>query len=57
MPIGEAAGISTKNLKYSLDNETLNLGHRNGSSNEAKEDGEVHISYQTGDMLIMECKD
>ena len=57
MPIGEATGITTKNLKYSLYSETLKLGHRNGSSNEAIEDGEVHISYQTGDMLIMECKD
>ncbi len=57
MPIGEATGINTQNLKYSLDCETLKLGHRNGSSNEAIVDGEVHISYQTGDMLIMECKD
>lgn len=57
MPIGECTGILTHNLKYPLHSETLKLGHRNGSSNHVMEDGEVHISYQTGDMLIMECKD
>lgn len=57
MPIGESTGIITHNLKYTLHSETLKLGHRNGSSNQVVEDGEVHISYQTGDMLIMECKD
>lgn len=57
MPIGEANGITTQNLKYQLTDECLKLGHRNGSSNEALEDGEVQVYYQSGDMLIMECKD
>jgi thiamine pyrophosphokinase len=57
MPIGETIGITTQNLKYPLSKETLKLGHRNGSSNEALDDGHVQISYQSGDMLIMECKD
>lgn len=57
MPVGEATGISTQNLKYPLNDETLTLGRRNGNSNEAEEDGQVQISYQSGDMLIMECKD
>jgi len=57
MPISEAAGITTLNLKYPLNAETLKLGYRNGNSNEAQDDGQVQVSYQTGDMLIMECKD
>ncbi|MCP9765386.1 thiamine diphosphokinase [Lacihabitans soyangensis] len=57
MPVGEATGITTHNLKYPLNGETLKLGYRNGNSNEAHEDGQVQISYQSGDMLIMECKD
>jgi thiamine pyrophosphokinase len=57
MPVSEAVGITTHNLKYPLNAETLKLGYRNGNSNEAQEDGQVQVSYQTGDMLIMECKD
>jgi thiamine pyrophosphokinase len=57
MPIGKVDGIITQNLKFPLFGESLTLGHRNGSSNEALEDGEVQISYQNGEMLIMECKD
>jgi thiamine pyrophosphokinase len=57
MPVSEATGIITHNLKYPLNSETLKLGQRNGNSNEANEDGQVQISYQSGDMLIMECKD
>lgn len=57
IPIGKVEGISTENLKYALTNETLELGIRNGNSNEAVETGMVRISYQTGELVMMECHD
>lgn len=57
VPIGKVEGITTENLKYPLTNETLELGIRNGNSNEAAASGLVKISYQTGEMLLMECHD
>ncbi|PLK45954.1 thiamine diphosphokinase [Emticicia sp. TH156] len=57
IPIGTAEGVRTENLLYKLDNEALVLGYRAGSSNEAAEDGLVRISYQSGDLLLMECRD
>jgi thiamine pyrophosphokinase len=57
IPISEAKGISTKNLKYPLINEDLKLGIRVGNSNEALTDGVVEISFVSGDLLIMECVD
>ncbi|MGL4630855.1 MAG: thiamine diphosphokinase [Leadbetterella sp.] len=57
IPFPEASGLSTKNLKYSLKNESLRLGERMGNSNEVVESGNIEISYAYGEMLIMECKD
>jgi thiamine pyrophosphokinase len=57
IPIGKVDGITTKNLKYFLDNESLTIGYRSGSSNEALEDGIVSISHTSGDLLLMECWD
>ena len=57
MPLGTTEGITTYNLKYPLTDETLVLGFRNGSSNEVLQDGEVHVDYRTGNLLIMECTD
>ena len=57
IPVGVASGIRTDNLKYTLDNESLTLGYRTGSSNEAAEDGIVRVSYEGGDLLLMECHD
>ena len=57
IPVGIASGISTQNLKYSLDNESLTIGYRSGSSNEVEYDGMVRITYQEGDLLMMECSD
>ena len=57
IPVGIASGITTQNLKYSLDNESLTIGYRTGSSNEVKEDGMVKIMYVEGDLLMMECID
>lgn len=57
VPIGEVHGISTHNLKYSLDNEILMMGYRSGSSNEVLEDGIVSVTHTMGDLLLMECMD
>ncbi|HRP90867.1 MAG TPA: thiamine diphosphokinase [Edaphocola sp.] len=57
IPIGTVTGITTKNLKYALENETLTIGYRTGASNQALNDGVLEISYETGDLLLMECKD
>ena len=57
IPVGKVTGITTKNLKYSLDNEELAIGYRTGSSNEVAEEGFVKISHKTGDLLLMECWD
>lgn len=57
IPIGKVDGISTKNLKYPLDNESLTIGIRMGSSNEVLEEGMIKITHETGDLLLMECVD
>ena len=57
IPIGEATGISTKNLHYPLKNDNLRLGYKNGNSNHASKDGVVHIEHFAGDLLLMECLD
>ena len=57
IPVGTASEITTQNLKYTLDNESLTIGYRTGSSNEVAEDGMVKITYQEGDLLMMECSD
>jgi thiamine pyrophosphokinase len=57
IPVGTVTGIRTENLLYKLDNESLMLGYRAGNSNEAAGDGIVRISYESGDLLLMECHD
>lgn len=57
VPVGTVEGISTKNLKYELQNDSLILGFKPGTSNEALNDGLVEITYQTGHLILMECND
>jgi thiamine pyrophosphokinase len=57
IPVGKVEGITSKNLKYQLDNDTLTIGYRTGSSNEALADGMVLIEHTHGDLLMMECFD
>lgn len=57
IPVGTVDGITTQNLKYSLTNESLTMGYRTGSSNEADADGIVTITHTNGDLLLMECHD
>ncbi|GIZ10111.1 thiamine diphosphokinase [Flavobacterium sp. UMI-01] len=57
IPIGEVKGICSKNLYYPLENDTLTLGYRTGSSNHVAQDGLVLIEHQEGNLLLMECMD
>jgi thiamine pyrophosphokinase len=57
IPLGKTTGITTQNLLYNLQDSYLQLGYRNGNSNEVLEDGVVSVEYAEGDMLIMECND
>lgn len=57
IPVGTVTGISTHNLQYPLHHETLTAGYRTGSSNHVVSDGFVKVSYETGDLLMMECHD
>lgn len=57
IPIGNVTGIHTHNLYYSLQNESLTIGYRTGSSNHVINDGIVRIVHADGDLLLMECSD
>ncbi|QSW90054.1 thiamine diphosphokinase [Flavobacterium endoglycinae] len=57
IPIGIVNGISSTNLKYELNNDTLTMGYRTGSSNSVEKDGMVTITHSQGDLLLMECFD
>lgn len=57
IPVGTVRGINSENLLYPLHNDTLVMGYRTGSSNSAKVDGIVKITYDEGDLLLMECVD
>ena len=57
MPLGAVTGITTSNLEYPLENGALTLGYRTGSSNSVLADGIVRITHESGDLLLMECRD
>lgn len=57
IPIGSVEGISSENLQYPLENDTLTIGYRTGSSNSVLSDGMVTITHSDGDILLMECHD
>ncbi len=57
IPIGSVDGISSENLEYPLENDTLTIGYRTGSSNAVLNDGIVTITHADGDLLLMECHD
>ena len=57
IPIGHVSGICSKNLFYPLENTTLIIGFKTGSSNHVTEDGLVSIEHVEGDLLLMECWD
>lgn len=57
IPIGNVSGIYSENLFYPLNNDTLTIGYKTGSSNHVIEDGLVIIKHLEGDLLLMECID
>ncbi|MFH6997276.1 thiamine diphosphokinase [Flavobacterium sp. FlaQc-57] len=57
IPIGVVSGITSTNLQYPLQNDTLTIGYRTGSSNAVLEDGLISITHTNGDLLLMECMD
>jgi thiamine pyrophosphokinase len=57
IPIGQVTGIHSSNLFYPLQNDSLKLGYRTGSSNHVTHDGIVTIEHEEGDLLLMECFD
>jgi len=57
IPIGHVTGIHSQNLFYPLQNDSLTIGYRTGSSNHVEKDGIVIIEHQEGDLLLMECLD
>lgn len=54
IPVGICRGIKTSNLKYSLEDESLNIFSRLGTSNEVLQDGEVRIDIKEGTLLLVE---
>jgi len=56
-PLGDVSNITTQGLLYNLNNESLTLPQRTGSSNECIETGTIEISYKNGFLVLMECTD
>lgn len=54
IPIGKVEGIYSENLYYPLNNHTLELGIRTGSSNHVTKDGLVTITHEKGNLLLIE---
>ena len=57
IPIGHVSGIHSDNLFYPLQDDSLTIGYRTGSSNHVTKDGIVTITHQEGYLLLMECTD
>ncbi len=54
IPLDRCIGVTTKHLKYELKNSTLELGAREGISNEATSSS-VSISVKKGTLLLYQC--
>ncbi|MFN4083679.1 MAG: thiamine diphosphokinase [Bacteroidia bacterium] len=57
MPVGKVINVTTKGLKYNLTKQNLETGINSSSSNVTETDGLVEISYDEGNLLLMECID
>jgi thiamine pyrophosphokinase len=57
IPYGLANGVKSEGLAYELNHPVLKLGMQTSSSNAALGDGIVKITYESGDLLLMECHD
>ena len=56
IPLPNAEGIVTSNMKYPLKNETLTYAKRSGTSNEVASDGIVEITYISGLLALIESR-
>lgn len=56
LPLGKVNNITTSNLVYELNNESLEIGIRTSSSNSVKENGLVTIIYDKGKLILIERK-
>jgi thiamine pyrophosphokinase len=54
LPFPEAIELSATNLVWPVKNIDLRLGNRTGSSNRVAETGWVEISFQRGNLLMVE---
>lgn len=54
LPIPSAEGITTKNLRYKLNNESLDFGGRSGTSNVVEHSSVVEISHCKGVLILIE---
>ncbi len=57
IPVGNVDGITTSNLHYKLQNDSLLMGYKSGNSNHVAQDGLICIEHKSGDLLLMECTD
>ena len=57
IPIPSCEKVTTKNLRYPLNKESLQLGKRSGTSNEVNSTGIVKINYASGLLAIIESSD
>jgi len=57
IPIGVVNGITTTGLLYNVTNFKMETGINSGSSNQTIDDSIVYITYNSGNLLLMECKD
>ena len=57
IPMGKVTSITTSNLMYPMNGESLELGGRSGTSNEVVKDGLVSIHYQSGELILLESTD
>lgn len=57
IPLNRVSNLSSRNLVWNLNGETLEYPHRTSSSNKVAESGLVSISFDSGILLMMECID
>lgn len=56
-PLGRVTRIITSGLLYEINNKTLHLPAKTGSSNETVKNGILKIEYKSGVLILMECRD
>ena len=57
IPLGKVMGIHTSNLAYPLQDESLDIVERMGTSNHVLNDGLVEVHYRSGSLIMIESRD